>query len=122
MPFQLRSVLVTSLALFASLLLFTARFDAQGPQGAPPGDQRSIADRTASMQKLEGFVPLYWDERTGSLFMEVPRFDTEFLMATGLAAGLGSNDLGLDRGQESGGRVVMFQRVGPKVLLVRLLH
>ena len=119
MPFQSRLIPVTSLALLASLLLFTTRFDAQGPQGAPPGDERSIADRTASMQKLDGFVPLHWDERTGSLFMEVPRFDTEFLMATGLAAGLGSNDLGLDRGQEGGGRVVMFQRVGPKVLLVQ---
>ena len=39
--------------------------------------------------------------------------------ATGLAAGLGSNDIGLDRGQEGGGRVVRFERVGPKVLLVQ---
>jgi uncharacterized protein DUF4953/uncharacterized protein DUF5117 len=89
-----------------------------GGQQAPAGGG-SIADRTAGMQKIDGYFPLYWDERTGSLFLEIPRVDTEFLYATGLAAGLGSNDIGLDRGQEGGGRIVMFQRVGPKVLLVQ---
>jgi hypothetical protein len=71
------------------------------------------------MRKIDGYFPLYWDERTGSLFLEIPRFDTEFLYATGLAAGLGSNDIGLDRGIEGAGHVVSFQRVGPKVLLVQ---
>ena len=71
------------------------------------------------MHKLDGYFPLYWDERTGKLWLEIPRFDTDFLMATGLAAGLGSNDIGLDRGREDGGKVVSFQRIGPKVLLVQ---
>ena len=79
----------------------------------------SIDDRTSGMQKLDGYFPLYWDERTGSLFIEIPRFDTEFLLATGLAAGLGSNDIGLDRGEGGGARIVSFQRVGPRVLLVQ---
>jgi hypothetical protein len=78
----------------------------------------AIADRTATMQKLDGFIPMYWEERTGSLFLELSRFDAEFLLTTGLAAGLGSNDIGLDRGQQGGERIVSFQRVGPKVLLV----
>ena len=71
------------------------------------------------MQKIDGYFPLYWDERTGNLWLEVPRFDSEFLLVTGLAAGLGSNDIGLDRGMEGGGRLVEFQRVGPKILLVQ---
>ncbi len=66
----------------------------------------SIDDRTAGMQKIDGYFPLYWDERTGALFIEIPRLDTEFLFSTGLAAGLGSNDIGLDRGSGGGGRVV----------------
>jgi hypothetical protein len=70
------------------------------------------------MLKLDGYFPLYWDQRTGSLWLEIPRFDTDFLYTTGLAAGLGSNDIGLDRGQEGNGKIVSFQRVGPKVLLV----
>jgi hypothetical protein len=86
---------------------------------AAGGPVASIADRTAGMQKIDGYFPLYWDERTGSLFLEIPRFDTEFLMNTGLAAGLGSNDIGLDRGAGGGARLVLFQRVGPRVLLVQ---
>ncbi len=71
------------------------------------------------MQKLDGYFPVYWDERAGTVWLEIPRFDTEFLYTTGLAAGLGSNDIGLDRGQGGGGRVVLLQRIGPKVLMVQ---
>ncbi len=86
---------------------------------AAAGPTPSIEDRVAGMQKLDGYFPLYWDGHSGNLYIEIPRFNTEFLYATGLAAGLGSNDLGLDRGQESGGRLVSFERVGPKVLLMQ---
>ncbi len=71
------------------------------------------------MQKLDGYFPVYWDERTGNLWLETPRFNTDFLYATGLAAGLGSNDIGLDRGSEGAGRLVSFQRVGPRVIMVQ---
>jgi len=83
--------------------------------GPPP----RIEDRTNGMRKIDGYFPLYWDDRTGSLFLEIPRFDSDFLYTTGLAAGLGSNDIGLDRGIESGEHVVSFQRIGPKVLMVQ---
>ncbi len=53
------------------------------------------------------------------MFLEIPRLDTEFLFSTGLSAGLGSNDIGLDRGSGGGARLVLFQRVGPRVLLVQ---
>jgi hypothetical protein len=51
--------------------------------------------------------------------MEINKFDTEMLYSTGLSAGLGSNDLGLDRGQSGQGRVVTFQRIGPRVMMVQ---
>src|SRR5205085_7325755 len=88
-------------------------------QTAPGGRIPSIEERTTGLQKMDGFFPIYWEERTGSLLLEVPRFDMDFLFATGLSAGLGSNDVGLDRGQEGGGRVVSFQRIGQKLLLVQ---
>src|SRR5262245_39520934 len=97
----------------------------QGGAGGAGGGQAAggrvpaIDERTAGMQKIDGYFPLYWDDRTGSLFIEIPRFDTDFLFNTGLAAGLGSNDIGLDRGAGGGGRLVLFQRVGPRVLLVQ---
>ena len=71
------------------------------------------------MKKMDGYFPIYWDERTGSMFVEIPRFDTDFLFSNGLSAGLGSNDIGLDRGRGGQGRVVQFQRVGPRVFLVQ---
>jgi hypothetical protein len=111
-----RAFTTTALALtLAAPALF-----AQGRGGAgaqPPARIPSIEERTTGMQKMDGYFPMYWDERTGSLFLEIPRFHQEFLYTTGLAAGLGSNDIGLDRGQEGGGRIVFFERVGPKVLL-----
>ena len=72
------------------------------------------------MKKIDGYFPLYWDERTGGMFLEISRFDSDFLFSTGLSAGLGSNDIGLDRGSgRGGGRLVQFQRVGPRILLVQ---
>ena len=78
-----------------------------------------IEDRAAGLQKLDGYFPLYWDQAKGALLLEIPRFDTEFLYTTGLAAGLGSNDIGLDRGQGGGAHVVSFEHIGPKVLMVQ---
>jgi hypothetical protein len=79
----------------------------------------TIEERTTGLLKLDGYFPLYWDERSGSLWLEIPRFDTEFLYVTGMAAGLGSNDIGLDRGAPGGECIVSFQRVGPKVFLMQ---
>jgi Met-zincin/Domain of unknown function (DUF5117) len=96
----------------AAASLFPAATVAQEPPAALP----SIATKTATMRPLAGFLPLYWDAQTGRLWMEIPA-DTEVLWVSGLAAGLGSNDIGLDRGQIQDSRVVRFRRVGPKVLL-----
>ena len=108
-------------ALFFSIVLVHAQ--PPGGRGAatttPTGRTPTIEERTSGMQKLDGYFPIYWDDRAGTLWLEIPRFDTDFLYTTGLAAGLGSNDIGLDRGQAGGGRIVSFQRVGPKILMVQ---
>ncbi len=78
----------------------------------------AIAARTAGMKKLDGFFPMYWDERAGKLWLEIGRFDSEFLYLNSLPGGMGSNDVGLDRGQPGGEHIVKFERSGPKVLLV----
>ena len=112
-----KSVLFVGVLLLAGPVL-EARQPAQQAQrpAAPP----SIEDRTSGMKKIDGYFPLYWDERTGGMFLEISRFDTEFLFSTGLSAGLGSNDIGLDRGSgRGGGRLVVFNRVGPQVMLVQ---
>lgn len=106
-----------SLAALALLTALTVPLAAQ--QTARPAALPSIDDRTSGMKKMDGYFPLYWDERNGALYLEIPRFDTDFLFSTGLSAGLGSNDIGLDRGRSGQGHIVQFQRVGPRVLLVQ---
>src|SRR5690606_4776580 len=116
------------LALVAALLLVLSVTPAAhaAQQGGRGGAQAAAAlprieQRTAGMRKLDGFFPLYWDESAGKLWLEVPagRLDTEVLYITGLGSGLGSNDIGLDRGALQGSRIVVFERVGPKVLMVQ---
>jgi len=63
--------------------------------------QASIKDKTAGMEKIDGFFPLYWDADAGQLWMEIDKLDTEVLNITGMGAGLGSNDIGIDRGQRA---------------------
>ena len=96
--------------------------ESPAPQGGrkPGGDPIApIEQRTASMKKIDGFFPLYLDEAAGKLWLEIPKLDTEVLYSTGLATGLGSNDIGLDRGILTGSRIVKFERAGPKVLMVQ---
>ncbi len=79
----------------------------------------SIEEKISGLDSYPGFFSFYWDAREGTLWLEISRWDTEFLYVTSLAAGLGSNDIGLDRNQLGTTRVVKFERVGPKVLLVQ---
>lgn len=81
--------------------------------------EESFDKKTDKLQKIEGFVPLYWDARNGKMLMEISRFNREFLYQVSLPAGLGSNPVGLDRGQLGRTFVVYFERVGNKVLLVQ---
>jgi len=102
-----------------TFLLLPGLLAGQEDDSAPEEGLPSIEEKTASMQKIDGFMPLYWEASTGKLWMENWRWDQDLLHMTGLASGLGSNDIGLDRGALAGSRVVRFRRVGPKILLVQ---
>ena len=84
-----------------------------------PAKIASIEDKTRGLQKLDGYFPMYWDRAAGTLWLEIPRLETEVLYINGLSAGIGSNDIGLDRGQIGATRIVRFERVGTKVLMVQ---
>ena len=116
----MRSTLLFAIALSAAA--FTSDLSAQGRGGGgqgAPAPMQTIDARTSGLQKIDGYLPLYWDDKAGTLWMEINKFDTELLYSTGLTAGLGSNDIGLDRGQSGQGRVVKFQRIGPRVMMVQ---
>src|SRR6202049_2284678 len=78
----------------------------------------TITEKTAGAQKLPGYFNLYWDAKQGKLWLEIDKWSTEFLYQSGLPAGIGSNDIGLDRGQLGKTGIVRFERSGPKVLLI----
>jgi hypothetical protein len=118
-------VSVVGLALSLNPAAVAGAQDPQPPQGtadkpaaAASKPAATIASKTASLQKLDGFMPLYWDEKDGKLLMEIGQFDTELLYQVSLPAGVGSNPIGLDRGALGDTHVVSFQRIGPKVLMV----
>lgn len=102
----------------AVLLVIVAVAASAANAAAQTANVPSISDRTAGMERLEGFFDLYWDAATGSLFWEIDRLDTEFLYQISMASGLGSNPIGIDRGQLRGTHVLSAQRVGPRILLV----
>src|SRR5690242_10756290 len=78
----------------------------------------TISSKTAALKKMPGYFTLYWDDKAGKLWLEIDKLNTEFLYLDSLPAGMGSNDIGLDRGQIGGSRIVRFERSGPKVLLI----
>ena len=101
---------------FRSLLLALSLVS--GSLGAAEPADENIGARLAAMQSLPGFVDMYWDAAEGRLLLAIDEFDIEFLYQSSLARGVGSNDLGLDRGQLGSTRIVQFERSGPKVLLI----
>ena len=80
---------------------------------------QTITEKTKGMKKLPGFFNIYWAESSGKLWLELEDFEKEFLYVNSLTAGVGSNDIGLDRGQLGNQRIVFFKRIGPKVLMIQ---
>ena len=113
-----RMILVT-----LAFLAMPVGFSATSPVGlsaTQTANLPSIAEKTEGMESIDGFLPLYWDEDRGQLWMEIPELDLEMIHFSGFGAGLGSNDLGLDRGALRGGtQIVKFERVGRRVMMVQ---
>ncbi|HSJ68164.1 MAG TPA: zinc-dependent metalloprotease, partial [Anditalea sp.] len=78
----------------------------------------SAIAQSESKKHLEGFISVHTQEDKGKIFLEITDLDKEFLYVNSLVAGVGSNDLGLDRGQLGNTRVVEFRKAGNKILLV----
>ncbi|HTL06005.1 MAG TPA: zinc-dependent metalloprotease [Gemmatimonadales bacterium] len=114
MPFRVRTA-----RAWVPFLLITAAL--MGTADTARAQLPSIAEKTKGLSRMDGFIPLYWDAATGKLWMEIPAAlkGQELLYITGAPTGLGSNDIGLDRGQISRERIVRFDRYGNKLLMVQ---
>ncbi len=108
--FQANINFMRTMLLFLAIVTFAA-----AAQTAPV----TIAEKTKDMTAMPGYFPMFYEVKTGHVFLEVSRWNDDFLYVNSLPAGVGSNDIGLDRGQIGGSMIVRFERFGPKVLLVQ---
>jgi hypothetical protein len=72
-----------------------------------------------NITRYEGYFTFYYDEGNDKIFLEIENLDKEFLYVNALSEGIGSNDIGLDRGQLGNTRVVKFIKAGNKLLLIQ---
>ena len=83
----------------------------------------TIASATEACERYEGLLTFHTDSRKGKLWLELPPATGErgeiaqFIYVESLFTGLGSNPVGLDRGQLGPSRLVTFRRVGGRILI-----
>jgi hypothetical protein len=78
-----------------------------------------FAEKSKDFQKFNGLFNFQYDEKTDKIYLEVTDLEKEFLYVSSLSSGIGSNDIGLDRGQLGSTQVVFFRKAGNKLLLVQ---
>ena len=84
------------------------------------GATESVESVLLNTQQMPGFIPLHWDGEEGRLYADISDIEGPFIYYNGLSHGLGSNDLGLDRGRLGDTFLVEFRKVGKKVFLAAL--
>lgn len=76
-------------------------------------------EKTKDFQKFSGYLNFFYDDGSDKIYLQVDDLDKEFLYVYSLSSGIGSNDIGLDRGQLGNEQVVFFKKAGNKLLLVQ---
>lgn len=72
-----------------------------------------------NITRYDGYFTFYYDNSNDKIFLEIEKLEKEFLYVNALSEGVGSNDIGLDRGQLGNTRVVKFIKAGNKLLLIQ---
>ncbi|MGB3149394.1 MAG: DUF5117 domain-containing protein, partial [Maribacter sp.] len=78
-----------------------------------------FSEKKKDFKKYDGFFDFHYDEGNDKIYLEVKKLDDEFLYVYSLSSGIGSNDIGLDRGQLGNEQVVYFKKAGNKLLLIQ---
>ena len=112
----LRAPVSIALALVLAVMPFSG--SVLGAAAAETETVQTISQKIKGLERKDGLFPLDWDVKNGKMYLEIPETEKDFLLLDQLPYGLGSNDVGLDRGQLGRGRVVHFTRAGNKVLLI----
>jgi len=78
-----------------------------------------LAEKSKNFQKFNGFFDFQYEEKTDKIYLEVTELEKDFLYVSSLSSGIGSNDIGLDRGQLGNTQVVFFRKAGNKLMLIQ---
>ncbi len=81
--------------------------------------EKSSSKLQKGITQYKGFYDFYHDKNSGKIFLQIENLDEDFLYVRSLSEGIGSNDIGLDRGQLGEGVVVSFKRFGNKIMLIQ---
>ena len=108
------------LLLIVLLLISTASFAQKKSKAndVPAPVVSPIEAKVAGMKKMEGFINFFYDEKQDKIYFIIEKWDTELIYVESITAGVGSNDIGLDRNQLGKERIIKFERRGPKVLML----
>ena len=100
------------LVVFLSLPIAVFGEDAEGP--------KTLAQFSQNKTHHSGFFDLYYDDAQGKVYLQISNFKQQFIFQNSMPRGVGSNDIGLDRGLLGNTRLVQFERHGAKVLLKQI--
>jgi hypothetical protein len=92
---------------------------AAAPPAAGASSAKQIADATRGLQSQPGFIDVWRDSAKGRVLLSVAALEQPFLLVSSLPYALGSNDVGLDRGQAGEMRMVHFEKRGARLFLVQ---
>lgn len=109
--------LKTLIGLSLSLVFFVGQ-----AQNKRRKSNKTKAETSSTIKSYPGFFDFSYNEADGKILLQVNRstqIEQSFLYINGLSAGIGSNDIGLDRGQLGNERVVHFTKMGDKLMLVQ---
>ncbi len=85
-----------------------------------PAYATSLAELSQKNTLNPGFIPFVYDQNKGKTYLLFKNLQHQFLYQSGLTQGLGSNDIGLDRGQLGETRLVTLVDGGNRILLKQL--
>ncbi len=80
------------------------------------------SDPLAGLDHRAGFIDLYVDKNENKVLAKLPEVDDDgvslrLIHTARLTAGLGSNPVGLDRGWGDSGKIIVFRKIGNKVII-----
>src|SRR5258708_14846646 len=115
-----RPLVKIAVCLLASLA--SAQDPAKTQPAKEPDKLPSISSKVEKLQKIDGYMPLYWQPAAGKLFMEIGRFNREMLYQISLPAGLGTKPRRPDPRPLGSPHLVTLQRLRPKGLMTQPNH